>query len=51
MGNVVRAMELAQPQAVDVSGGVESKPGVKDPELIRKFVQVVRDKDKLKGAE
>ena len=44
-------MELGQPHAVDVSGGVESSPGVKDPELIRQFVKVVRDKDKLKGAK
>ena len=51
VGNVGRAMELAQPHAVDVSGGVESSPGVKDPELIRQFVKVVRDKDKLKGAK
>ena len=50
-GNVARAIEMARPYAVDVSGGVESTPGVKDPELIRKFVQVVRDTEKWEGSK
>ncbi len=37
-GNVVRAIERAQPWGVDVSSGVEKAPGVKDHELVRLFV-------------
>ena len=48
-GNVASAIEIAQPYAVDVSGGVESSPGVKNSEMIRKFVKVVRDTDNVKG--
>jgi len=47
--NVASAIEIAHPYAVDVSGGVESSPGVKNSEMIRKFVKVVRDTDNLKG--
>ena len=47
--NVASAMEIARPYAVDVSSGVESSPGIKNSEMIRKFVKVVRDTDNLKG--
>ena len=47
--NVASAIEIARPYAVDVSGGVESSPGVKNSEMIRKFVKVVRDTDNVKG--
>ena len=36
--NVTEAMRLTGARQVDVSSGVESAPGQKDPELIRKFV-------------
>lgn len=36
--NVSQALRLTRAQGVDVSSGVESAPGVKDPELIRKFI-------------
>ena len=36
--NVAEAMRLTGARQVDVSSGVESAPGVKDPDLIRDFV-------------
>lgn len=37
-GNVAEAIRLTGAELVDVSSGVESAPGVKDPDLIRRFV-------------
>jgi phosphoribosylanthranilate isomerase len=36
------AIRVTGAQAVDVSSGVESAPGVKEPELIRRFLQAVK---------
>lgn len=36
--NVARAIEITEPWGVDVASGVESKPGVKDLELVQRFV-------------
>ena len=40
--NVAGAITAVQPYGVDVSSGVESEPGVKNPGLIREFLETVR---------
>ncbi len=41
-GNVAEAIRITGAPAVDVSSGVESARGVKDPGLIRKFIEAAR---------
>ncbi len=43
--NVGQAIRTVRPFAVDVSSGVESSPGVKDPQLIGAFCDAVREAD------
>ncbi|RWG89576.1 phosphoribosylanthranilate isomerase [Mesorhizobium sp.] len=40
--NIGDALRLANPPAIDISSGVESAPGVKDPVLIEQFFRAVR---------
>ena len=40
--NVVRAVDTVSPDMVDVSGGVETSPGIKDPVLVKKFITAVK---------
>jgi phosphoribosylanthranilate isomerase len=40
--NVSEAIRRTRPTIVDVSSGVESVPGEKDPELIRRFLRAAR---------
>ena len=40
--NVVTAIKLVRPYAVDVSSGVETAPGIKSAEKIRQFINLVK---------
>ena len=40
--NVAEAIRITGAPMVDVSSGVESRPGEKDPELIRRFLQAAK---------
>jgi phosphoribosylanthranilate isomerase len=44
-GNVGQALAVTRAPAVDVSSGVEVRPGVKDPSRIRAFIGAVRAAD------
>jgi len=41
-GNVADAVSLLRPFAVDVASGVESSPGIKDPERIESFIRIAK---------
>lgn len=44
--NVARAIAQVQPQAVDISGGVESAKGIKDLNLVKRFIDEVARADR-----
>ncbi len=45
--NVAEAARVTGAGGVDVSSGVESAPGVKDPEMILKFIRAARATEEL----
>ena len=48
--NVARAIALVRPFCVDVASGVESAPGIKDPDRVRAFVDAVRTTSNTTGS-
>lgn len=48
-GNVAEAVRLTGAQQVDVSSGVETAPGVKDPDLIEAFVAAATGQANVTG--
>lgn len=48
--NVAVALQATSAPGVDVSSGVESAPGRKDPARINAFIRAVRDHDRLAAA-
>jgi phosphoribosylanthranilate isomerase len=49
-GNVAAAVAAVHPVMLDTASGVESSPGIKDPDLCRAFVRAVRGTPKEHGS-
>lgn len=45
-GNVAEALRVSRAPAVDVSSGVEDRPGVKNPDKIRAFVEAAKGRSR-----
>ena len=49
--NVGRAVQMLAPYGVDTASGVESKPGIKDPVLVERFIRAARSAAMGNGGE
>ncbi|SEM15696.1 phosphoribosylanthranilate isomerase [Syntrophus gentianae] len=50
-GNIGEAIKTVSPHAVDINSGVESAPGIKDPDKIRSAIAEVRRISAITGSE
>ncbi len=48
--NVQQAIASAHPYAIDVASGVEKSPGIKDPKLLKEFIQIAKE-EKVKASK
>ena len=47
INNITEAMETVHPDAIDINSGVESSPGEKDHDKVRKIIELMRQNDPL----
>ena len=45
--NIVEAISVVRPYAVDINSGVEDCPGIKNHDKIRKILQIVQSNDSM----